>query len=913
MAIYHFSGTIVARSQGRSAVACAAYRAGEKLIDERYQKIQDYSKRQDVVYKNILAPSIVPEWVRNRERLWNEVEKIEIRRDAQLAREFNFSLPKELSLEENIKLAEIFTQRAFVDRGMIADLAIHVDHKSDGAYYHAHLMLTTRAIDNDGFGQKVRAWNSKDLLFEWREQWSESCNRHLALNGHDLKIDHRTLEAQSIALEPQQRIGAVAAQEQMARLAEHQRIVRENGERLLKEPQIALKAITQQQSTFSEHDLARFVNRHTLDAEQFNQVYELVKSQTNIVKLGLDQKQQQRFTTQEMLQLEVKMLKQARDLFEKPSHEITALNKEQLGLSGEQQIAFEYITAVGDLKCLIGYAGTGKSYLLGAARDAWEQQGFRVHGVTLSGIAAESLEGSSNIPSRTLASRSFYWDRGEQLLGSKDVLVVDEAGMLGSRQLARIVEEVTKANAKLILVGDPQQLQAIEAGAAFRAITERVNFVELTEILRQRQEWQQTATKEFAMEHVKAGLDLYAKASHIHTAATKALAKAEMIQLWNDVRLQNPQTSQIMLAYTRDDVKDLNEQARALRQKQGELGQELTFKTFRGDRNFAECDRVYFLKNDRNLGVMNGSLGTVERIDPKALTIRLDAPNRNVEGRGVVVDLDLYNHLDHGYAATIHKAQGVTVDRAYLLASRYLDSHAAYVGMSRHRESADLFYSTEEFPKYSDLVNVLSKNRAKDLSVDYLECNNFAAHRGMEFNQELDLSKEQPSKRPSFIKQEFPFRNMFSNLEEFKTLEQRDQDFNALRAELAQKFGNQQDPTPLDQQIFKLQGFGLAETHDHETTKQMKRFEQMFVNTNRFIKDQERLQAITEIPDLKKNLELDLESKVGLKRNRNVVESQNVVHKLDNLTIEQTQQSTKQQLEPIAETKEIVKDFGLEL
>ena len=613
-----------------------------------------------------------------------------------------------------------------------------------------------------------------------------------------------------------------------------------------------------------------------------------------------------------MLQLEVKMLKQARDLFEKPSHEITVLNKEQLGLSGEQQIAFEHITAVGDLKCLIGYAGTGKSYLLGAARDAWEQQGFRVQGVTLSGIAAESLEGSSNIPSRTLASRSFYWDRGEQLLGSKDVLVVDEAGMLGSRQLARIVEEVTKSNAKLILVGDPQQLQAIEAGAAFRAITERVNFVELTEIRRQRQEWQQIATKEFAMEHVKAGLDLYAKASHIHEAATKALAKAEMIQLWNDVRLQNPQTSQIMLAYTRDDVKDLNEKARALRQKQGELGQELTFKTFRGDRNFAECDRVYFLKNDRNLGVMNGSLGTVERVDPKAVTIRLDAPNRDVEGRAVVVDLDLYNHLDHGYAATIHKAQGVTVDRAYLLASRYLDSHAAYVGMSRHRESADLFYSTEEFPKYSDLVNGLSKNRAKDLSVDYLECNNFAAHRGLEFNQEPEFIKEQRTNQP-FIKQEFPFRNMFSNLEEFKTLEQRDQDFKALRAELAQKFGNQQDPTPLDQQIFKLKGFGLAETHDHETTKQMERFEQMFASTNRFIKDQERLQALTEIPDLKKTLELDLPRKVGLKRNMDVVEPQNVANKLDSPTIEQTQQSTKQQLEPTAETKEIVKDFGLEL
>lgn len=783
MAIYHFSGTMISRSQGRSAVACAAYRAGEKLLDERYQKEQDYAKRDDVVHRNILTPHNAPEWTKNREQLWNAVEAVELRKDAQLAREFNFALPRELSLQENIKLTEEFAQRAFVDAGMTADLAVHVDHKSDGDYYHAHVMLTTRTVNQDGFGQKARTWNSKDLLCQWRQEWAEQCNRYLALNGLDLRIDHRTLVEQAIPLEPQHKIGPEAAKAELVRAADHQRIARENGERLLKEPQIALKALTQQKSTFTHRDLARFVNTHTVDAEQFTQVFELVKSQENIVKLGLDSQKQERFSTQEMVALESKMLEQASNLVINCQHEVSKDFAITRSLTTEQQAAFEHLTKAGDLKCLVGYAGTGKSYLLGEAREAWEQQAFRVQGVTLSGIAAESLEAGSGIESRTLASRSYYWDRGEQLLSNKDIVVIDEAGMLGSRQLARIIDEATKANAKVLLVGDPQQLQAIEAGAAFRAISEKVGFVELTEIRRQKESWQQQATKELATGKVANALNHYADASHIHELATKELAKAEMINMWNDVRLQDPDKSQIMLAYTRDDVFDLNQNARELRHSQGELGAEQGFNTFRGERDFAIHDRVYFLKNDRNLGVMNGSLATITNVNNKALTVELDHTKREV-----VVDFDLYNHVDHGYAATIHKAQGVTVDRSYLLASKYLDAHATYVGMTRHRDSVDLFYSREEFPKYSDLVNNLSRDRAKDISLDYSD-SQFAVNRNIVVKEEL--TKQQSLQ--SLAKESFPFKNKFSNLQEFNALdrfEQRDQDFDKLREELAVKFAD---------------------------------------------------------------------------------------------------------------------------
>lgn len=259
---------------------------------------------------------------------------------------------------------------------------------------------------------KVDQHIPKENLLLWREAWVEMANKHLFLHGHDLKIDHRTLKEQGVELEPQHKIGAAVAQERLARLEDHQRIARENGDKLLVDPNIALTAITRQQSTFTHQDLARFVNRHTVDAEQFQAVYDKVKGCEQIVSLGLDEKQRERFTTREMLAIETSMVEKADQLTLRNNHSVSdpikanALESRQLSL--EQKAAFEHLVGEGDLKNVISYASSGKSYLLGTAREAWESQGYQVHGVTLSGIAAENLEAGSGIQSRTIASRSYY-------------------------------------------------------------------------------------------------------------------------------------------------------------------------------------------------------------------------------------------------------------------------------------------------------------------------------------------------------------------------------------------------------------------------------------------------------------------------------------------------------------------------
>ena len=127
MAIYHLNVQVISRGQGRSAVACAAYRSAEKLYDERYGKTHDYTKKLHVVHSEILVPVNSPDWMGNRERLWNEVEKSEKRKDAQLSREVQLSLPKELTDEQNIALAREFVKTEFVSKGMVADLNVHLE------------------------------------------------------------------------------------------------------------------------------------------------------------------------------------------------------------------------------------------------------------------------------------------------------------------------------------------------------------------------------------------------------------------------------------------------------------------------------------------------------------------------------------------------------------------------------------------------------------------------------------------------------------------------------------------------------------------------------------------------------------------------------------------------------------------
>jgi Ti-type conjugative transfer relaxase TraA len=742
VAIYHFSAKVISRANGSSAVAAAAYRSASRLEDERLGRAHDFTNKAGVVHSEILAPEGSPERWQDRATLWNEVEATEVRKDAQLAREVEFAIPREMSQADGVKLARDFVQREFVDKGMVADLNVHWDVGDDGSPKpHAHVMLTMREAKADGFGGKVRDWNDTELLSHWREAWSDHVNARLAELGIDARIDHRSFKDQGLDLEPQNKIGPAGARrndrgEAAERAEEHRQIARRNGERIIADPRQALSAITHQQSTFTDHDLARFVHRHSDDKAQFDRALSAIRSAPETIRLGRDGQGRERFTSLDMLAVERRLENSAEALASDGGHGVgagarayglAASETRGVRLSERQRDAFVAVTDERGLAAVIGYAGSGKSAMLGAAKDAWEAQGYRVRGAALSGMAAENLEGGSNIPARTLASLEHAWSRGRDTLTNKDVLVVDEAGLVGSRQMERVLSQARDAGAKVVLVGDAQQLQAIEAGAAFRALTERHGAAEITDIRRQTEGWQRDATRELATGRTGEALARYAAAGMVHVHDSQEAARATLVERWATHRLAEPGASQVMLAYTRDDVAALNGLARESMRATGALGEDRNIATSRGTRAMADGDRVMFLRNERDLGVKNGTLGTVQSVGAAALSVQLD------DGRAVRVDLKSYNDLDHGYAATIHKSQGSTVDRAHVLASGHMDRHAAYVALSRHRDRVDLHYSRETFADPAALARTLSRERTKDTTLDYRDA--FAERRGFALGQ----------------------------------------------------------------------------------------------------------------------------------------------------------------------------------
>ena len=197
MAIYHLRASMISRSAGRSATAAAAYRTASHIIDHRTGLSFDYSKRSGVDHVEILAPADAPSWVHDRAALWNNVEQVERRKDAQVAREVRVALPAELSHEQRALLVRDFCQRQFVDHGMVADIALHAPgREGDDRNHHAHILLTTREIGPEGFTTKNRDWNAVEVLEGWREAWALDSNAALERAGVEDRIDHRTLEAQ---------------------------------------------------------------------------------------------------------------------------------------------------------------------------------------------------------------------------------------------------------------------------------------------------------------------------------------------------------------------------------------------------------------------------------------------------------------------------------------------------------------------------------------------------------------------------------------------------------------------------------------------------------------------------------------------------------------------------------------------
>ncbi len=734
MAVYRLHTQPIKRSAGKSVVAAAAYRAGEKMKDERQNLTHNYTKKEDVAHAEILLPKNALEWMKDRKKLWNHVEAIEQRKDSRLAREIQLTLPRELTIDQNINLTKEFVQKNFVDQGIVADVCVHSDKNNHNP--HAHVLLSTREIVNNEFGQKNRGLDKKEALNDWRKEWAILENEHLQKHGHDIQVDHRSHADRGIDLEPKNYVPYIQKKtpdksKTHEQLVELNRIAKENGNRIINDPSIALDTITYHQSTFTQKELDNFLKGHTLGDEQFNQAKNAIKSSTEIIRLGIDEKGNARYTAKSLMYAENAVFEKIKTLNQKKKH---VVNDEHINnavstrtLYNEQEKALKQIVKGHDISCLIGKAGTGKSYTLNAVREAYEKQGYNVRGCALAGIAAVGLKESSGIESKTIHKMLYDWEKDRSRLNRNTILVVDEAGMVGTRQMHKLIEHANKVGAKLLLVGDEQQLQPIEAGSVFRSIVEKTGASLLEDVQRQNEEWQRKATTDLSgdKKQIANGLDRYIDNGKVITTDTFKDAKNELIKNWEQA--YSDEKSSLILAFRNKDVVDLNQKAREslkaakIIEAKGEV-----VETEFGRREFAVNDRILFRKNEYSLDVWNGSLGTIQKIDSQekggSFFVKLD------NGKQVEFDPKLYKKFEHGYASTVHKSQGATVDNTYVLGSTHFDKHLNYVAMTRHKEDVNLYTSTDNigFKNTAHMKDVMSRERPKSLIYQFADYRNIS-------------------------------------------------------------------------------------------------------------------------------------------------------------------------------------------
>ena len=764
MAVPHFSVSIVARGAGRSAVMSAAYRHCAKMDFEREARVVDYRAKQGLLHEEFVVPANAPAWLSSlvadrsvsgaSEAFWNRVEEFEKRSDAQLAKDVTIALPVELTPEQNVALVREFVERHILSKGMVADW---VYHDAPGNP-HVHLMTTLRPLTAEGFGAKKVPLLAPDgrplrndmgkIVYElWagglddfnalRDGWFACQNRHLALAGLDIRVDGRSYESQGISLAPTIHLGvsakaierkSSASQEpaSLERLELQEALRQENRRRIERRPDIVLEMISREKSVFDERDVAKILHRYIDDADLFGSLMLRVLRDPSALRLtvegtdfGTGIYSPARYTTRELIRLEAEMVNRALSLARRMSHGIPSALLETIfsrnrGLSDEQQAAIEHLTAGAALAAVVGRAGAGKTTMMKSAREAWQAAGYRVVGGALAGKAAEGLEKEAGIASRTLSSWERRWTQGIDRLDGKTVFVLDEAGMVSSRQMAFFVEAVARSGAKLVLVGDPEQLQPIEAGAAFRAIVDRVSYAELETIYRQRAPWMRSASLDLARGKIGEAIEAYRANGRIVSAELKSEAVERLISDWD--REHDPTKTSLILAHLRRDVGLLNRLARARLVERGVVGEGAAFRTADGNRYFSGGDQLVFLKNDGILGVKNGMLGRVMEAGPGRF---IASVGEGADQREVTVEQRFYNNVDHGYATTIHKSQGATVDQVKVLASLSLDRHLTYVAMTRHRDELAVYYGRRSFAKSGGLLPILSRRNAKETTLDY--------------------------------------------------------------------------------------------------------------------------------------------------------------------------------------------------
>ena len=374
------------------------------------------------------------------------------------------------------------------------------------------------------------------------------------------------------------------------------------------------------------------------------------------------------------------------------SDEVVTATLTAYELAPEQVALVQALTTSGaGVDIVVGPAGAGKTHALRAAREAWERAGHPVLGTALAAIAARELERGAGIRATSLARLLGEVDRSGLPPGA--ILVVDEASMVGTRQLARLLGAAFAARAKVVLVGDPCQLPEIEAGGLFAALARTPAAITLTDNQRQAEPWERAALIQLRNGDVETALVSYAAQNRIHLAATVDELNKRIVADLLVARCASDGDDAVILTSRRVDATRLNVAVRDYLRAHGLLGEsEIQVSEGERARAFSSGDEVVVTRNDYARGLLNGTRGVVTAVDSRGRWLQLTTR----DGATVRVGAGwAAGRLDHAYAITCHRAQGMTIDTALLYGTAALCREAGYVAMSRGRRANHVYASAD--------------------------------------------------------------------------------------------------------------------------------------------------------------------------------------------------------------------------
>lgn len=731
MAIQFARTEVISAGKGSSALGLSAYIAREDRHAEATGQAYGFAHRDDdLQHCAVYLPEGAPEWMRDGKLLWNAAEEKELTHDrktgevrfkinAQLAKHTVLALPKELSVGEQRELLEKFIAENYTRHGVAVEAAIHSPHE-DGDNWHAHLLISTRTVSRDGFGNKARHLNpnfknGNTVGDQIGERWKDHQNTYFKENGLDISVD-------STSAIPSTHLGK-------GRFVKDSDVQKDNEERhkkhvhlVITSPQVVTSKLTERKPTFTEREVSRYLFKAGFDGEDFNRAKAAVMALSVPLYERETGRETGKYTTQEVRQQERAILHVADKLARRNRHRVSHKSILKTAyferMSEEQQRA--YMSAVDngrDLSVWRGVAGAGKSHVMNIAREAYEHDGYRVLGLAPTNAVVRDMERDGFKEARTVHSLLYGLDHGKMHLDSSTVIFVDEAAMLDNERLLPLLEQVHKSDAKVILIGDDRQLASIERGSMFTAIRERHNASELRQNRRQKEDWAKQASTDFADGQYAKAVKAYEDRERITWARDRNSAKAELVNAWRRDTEEKSAKTRFVYAQTNNDVNELNVALRQVRLDREELGVSHSFETTRGDTHktieISERDRIQFFDNDRHAGIFNGYVGTVERIEGHNMSVQLD------NGRRVEFNAQEFQGFGHGYAGTVYRGQGKTQLETYYLHTPLSDSRTSYVAMTRHKDSVSLFVGRETTPDVRSLARQMGRQNDHGPSVRY--------------------------------------------------------------------------------------------------------------------------------------------------------------------------------------------------